>query len=473
MQDNEKWCSMKEITEHLGVSRETVLNWIEKGGMPTTKAGRLWKFKISEVDAWLKQGGPKTALPSLGTIQFNSMFSIAQRLTNDKLHNPPHSVYGYKSMLYIYISAIAGRTPQVKYFPEDLEEMTNEALCIFLIRWLHNAPNTRQTCGSFATQAFTLTDDNHSGNRGEYNAEREHDIARGIKEYYRNINQSKNTQPSKENIGTRREYSFIALCFADFYRSKDSKKSSATSDLKLYRDLVNSENPNDVTSTKARDAIIQGYENYLEMIRLITYEKNTVALVSKILTIIEFEMVHRFLLSYQIVKSKFNNSAIDYNVVLQKIANYYRPIPCQEFPDSGMPIASVRKADQLIEKACNNTLTADDRTKMYFARIIVQAAVAILCNFCSDHLTQKWTMKTFEEAAHFLTNEKEYNFEELVNSANLDFLLEDGNQYAKATELRQMSLYNILDIKSLNNYRNFILPERKAENQRRKKADTK
>ena len=47
---------MKEICEHLGVSRDTVLIWIEKRNMPAVKMGRLWKFKVSEVDEWTRSG---------------------------------------------------------------------------------------------------------------------------------------------------------------------------------------------------------------------------------------------------------------------------------------------------------------------------------------------------------------------------------------------------------------------------------
>ena len=55
--ETERWYSLTEITAHLGVSRDTILIWIAKRGMPASKVGRLWKFKISEVDAWVKSGG--------------------------------------------------------------------------------------------------------------------------------------------------------------------------------------------------------------------------------------------------------------------------------------------------------------------------------------------------------------------------------------------------------------------------------
>lgn len=46
----EEWTSLKDIQIYLGVGRETILQWIAKREMPAYKVGRLWKFKISEVD---------------------------------------------------------------------------------------------------------------------------------------------------------------------------------------------------------------------------------------------------------------------------------------------------------------------------------------------------------------------------------------------------------------------------------------
>lgn len=56
-QNIEKWSSMDIITDYLGVSREAVLQWINTRNMPAHKVGRLWKFKISEVDEWIRSGG--------------------------------------------------------------------------------------------------------------------------------------------------------------------------------------------------------------------------------------------------------------------------------------------------------------------------------------------------------------------------------------------------------------------------------
>lgn len=53
----EKWVTLKEIQAYLGVGRDTILQWIEKREMPAYKVGRLWKFKYSEVDEWVRSGG--------------------------------------------------------------------------------------------------------------------------------------------------------------------------------------------------------------------------------------------------------------------------------------------------------------------------------------------------------------------------------------------------------------------------------
>ncbi len=55
-QNIENWMSMKSITEYLDVSRETVLQWINNRNMPAHKVGRLWKFKVSEIDEWVRSG---------------------------------------------------------------------------------------------------------------------------------------------------------------------------------------------------------------------------------------------------------------------------------------------------------------------------------------------------------------------------------------------------------------------------------
>ena len=49
----DRWFSVDEIAEYLGVKRDTVYKWIGRKSMPAHKLGRLWKFKKSEVDEWV------------------------------------------------------------------------------------------------------------------------------------------------------------------------------------------------------------------------------------------------------------------------------------------------------------------------------------------------------------------------------------------------------------------------------------
>lgn len=53
----DRWLSVDELAEHLGVSKDTVYTWIAKRSMPAHKVGRLWKFQKVEVDTWVKAGG--------------------------------------------------------------------------------------------------------------------------------------------------------------------------------------------------------------------------------------------------------------------------------------------------------------------------------------------------------------------------------------------------------------------------------
>ena len=57
---SDRWLSVGEIAEHLGVSRDTVYTWVNEKGMPAHKVGKLWKFQVKEVDKWVRSGKART-----------------------------------------------------------------------------------------------------------------------------------------------------------------------------------------------------------------------------------------------------------------------------------------------------------------------------------------------------------------------------------------------------------------------------
>jgi excisionase family DNA binding protein len=57
MQPTHSWLSVEEIAQHLGVSKETIYRWLERGTIPAHRIGKLWKFKPADVDKWVTNGG--------------------------------------------------------------------------------------------------------------------------------------------------------------------------------------------------------------------------------------------------------------------------------------------------------------------------------------------------------------------------------------------------------------------------------
>jgi excisionase family DNA binding protein len=57
----EPWVSVDDLAQHLGVTKDSVYRWIERKGLPARKVGKLWKFKLSEVDEWVRKGAASQA----------------------------------------------------------------------------------------------------------------------------------------------------------------------------------------------------------------------------------------------------------------------------------------------------------------------------------------------------------------------------------------------------------------------------
>ena len=57
MEVAEPWLDVEAIAAHLDVSAVTIYRWLEKDRIPAHRVGKLWRFKASEVDQWIKDRG--------------------------------------------------------------------------------------------------------------------------------------------------------------------------------------------------------------------------------------------------------------------------------------------------------------------------------------------------------------------------------------------------------------------------------
>jgi len=51
------WSILADVAGHLLVSVDTVLRWIAIRKLPAHRVGHIWRFKLTEVDTWVRAGG--------------------------------------------------------------------------------------------------------------------------------------------------------------------------------------------------------------------------------------------------------------------------------------------------------------------------------------------------------------------------------------------------------------------------------
>jgi excisionase family DNA binding protein len=56
---NERYMSVTEVAEYLGIARNTVLKYISLRGLPAIRIGNLWKIKPSELERWIEENNKK------------------------------------------------------------------------------------------------------------------------------------------------------------------------------------------------------------------------------------------------------------------------------------------------------------------------------------------------------------------------------------------------------------------------------
>ncbi len=54
MAGEEGWIGVEEVAAHLRVAKESISRWVETKAFRAHHVGRLLRFKLSEVDAWVK-----------------------------------------------------------------------------------------------------------------------------------------------------------------------------------------------------------------------------------------------------------------------------------------------------------------------------------------------------------------------------------------------------------------------------------
>lgn len=50
----DRWMTLEEVAQYLQVSKDSVYRLAQRGEIPASKLGNLWRFKRQDIDEWMK-----------------------------------------------------------------------------------------------------------------------------------------------------------------------------------------------------------------------------------------------------------------------------------------------------------------------------------------------------------------------------------------------------------------------------------
>jgi PTS system nitrogen regulatory IIA component len=108
--------TLEEVARYLRVSERTVYDWAQKGDIPSGKIGTVWRFKKSDIEAWVNDrlSGNRMA-PRMASVPVDTIISTGRILFLD---------YPAKRDVLLALSGNLASAPQVK----NRQELTQEIL---------------------------------------------------------------------------------------------------------------------------------------------------------------------------------------------------------------------------------------------------------------------------------------------------------------------------------------------------------
>lgn len=64
MATEERWVGVEDVAAHIGVAKDSIYRWVEEQGLPAHRVGRLFRFKLSEIDEWVRQDKDQEKSPN-------------------------------------------------------------------------------------------------------------------------------------------------------------------------------------------------------------------------------------------------------------------------------------------------------------------------------------------------------------------------------------------------------------------------